>query len=119
MRIPTFKGNAVARQIRTAEIYYLTGGALKTEGNSSINMNAGNGLNNAGHMVFPKNCDITAGNTQDVNDHLLTGGSISGNCMDAIIKNSSAQGTLLTIGLNDYDVFVGKNYQYDFFYSVA
>lgn len=28
-------------------------------------------------MVFPKNCDITAGNTQDVNDHLLTGGSIS------------------------------------------
>ncbi|EEA6010520.1 hypothetical protein AAE036_004835 [Salmonella enterica] len=67
MRIPTFKGNAVAWQIRTAEIYYLTGGALKNEGN----MNAGNGLNNADHMVFPKNCDITAGNTQDVNDHLL------------------------------------------------
>lgn len=39
--------------------------------------------------------------------------------MDAIIKNSSAQSTLLTIGLNDYDVFVGKSYQYDFFYSVA
>lgn len=78
-------------------------------------MNADNGLNNAGHMVFPKKCDITAGNTQDVNDRLLTGGSISGNCMDAIIKNSSAQGTLLTIGLNDYGVFVGKSYQYDFF----
>ncbi|EGJ6728502.1 hypothetical protein FE672_21080 [Salmonella enterica] len=52
-------------------------------------MNVDNGLNNAGHMVFPKKCDITAGNTQDVNDRLLTGGSISGNCMDAIIKNSS------------------------------
>ncbi|EBZ5135021.1 hypothetical protein EBP34_24995 [Salmonella enterica subsp. enterica serovar Saintpaul] len=78
MRIPTFKGNAFARQLWTAEIYYLAGGALKTEGNSSINMNADNGLNNAGH-------------TQDVNDRLLTGGSICGNCMDAIIKNSSAQ----------------------------
>lgn len=54
MRIPTFKGNAVARQIRTAEIYYLTGGALKTEGN----MNAGNGLNNADHMVFPKTATL-------------------------------------------------------------
>lgn len=61
-------------------------------------MNADNGLNNAGH-------------TQDVNVRLLTGGSICGNCMDAIIKNSSAQGTLLTIGLNDYGVFVGKSYQ--------
>ncbi|EIF8920895.1 hypothetical protein NO716_004554 [Salmonella enterica] len=82
-------------------------------------MNAVNALNNSGRMVVPKNCDITAGNTQDMNDHLLTGGSLSGNCMDETIKNSSAQGTLLTIGLNDYGVFVGKSYQYDFFYSIA
>lgn len=52
MWTPTFKGNAVARQIRTAEIYYLTVGALKSEGHSSINMNAGNVLNNAMLVIW-------------------------------------------------------------------
>lgn len=107
-----FKGSSLINLNHENSLYNMT---LKLEGNASVNINADNALNYTDHIIFSKTYDTTTGSVLDVNGHSMTIGSISGNDMNAIIKNSSAQDAVLTSGLYDYGVFAGQSYRYDSF----
>lgn len=107
-----FKGDSLINLNHENSLFNTT---LKLEGNASVNINADNALNYTDHIIFSKTYDTTTGSLLDVNGHSLTIGSISGNDMNALITNSSAQDAVLTSGLYNYGVFAGQSYNYGSF----